>query len=202
MKFRNLTFNIKSVIMKHAFNNIISVIYSFIKFCFIKIFHWKGFKYSLIERFSPNTDIYFLGENAKIVLGSKVRAHTLCRLRVVGKGQIYIGDNTTMNYGCMITSRNKIQIGQEVEFGPNVLLYDHDHDYKCKGGLKAGKYTDGEITIGDNSWIGANVVILKNTKLGKNCVVAAGSVIGNCEYPDNTVIYQKRETLTKSFTLK
>lgn len=104
-----------------------------------------------------------------------------------------------MNYGCMITSRNKIQIGNGVEFGPNVLLYDHDHDYKCSGGLKAGKYKVGEIIIGENSWIGANVVILKNTKLGKNCVVAAGSVIGNCEYPDNTIIYQKRETLTKSF---
>ena len=71
-----------------------------------------------------------------------------------------------------------------------------------KGGLKADKYKEGTIEIGENCWIGANTVILRNTKLGKNCVVAAGSVLGNCEYPDNTVIYQKRETLVKSYEIE
>lgn len=128
--------------------------------------------------------------------------HSLCRIRVIKNGIIKIGDNTTMNYGCMVTSRGTINIGSGCEFGPNVLLYDHDHDYKCEGGLKANKFVEGTIEIGENSWIGANCVILKNTKLGKNCVVAAGSVLGNCEYPDNSVIYQKRETLTKIFIKK
>lgn len=188
--------------MKRFVNNVVSVFYSFVKFNFIKLFHWHQFYFSFVERCSPNTDIYFIGREGKIVLGHKVRMHTLCRLRVIKKGVIKIGDNTTMNYGCMVTSRNNIIIGNGCEFGPNVLLYDHDHDYKCEGGLKANKYVNGTIEIGENSWIGANCVILKNTKLGKNCVVAAGTVLGNCEYPDNTVIYQKRETITKSFIKK
>jgi len=186
--------------MKRLRNNVISVLYSSVKFLLVKVFHWKQFYYRSVERFSPQTDIYFIGRQCKIILGNKVRAHSLCRLRVIKKGVIHIGDNVTMNYGCMLTSRNSIKIGSGVEFGPNVLLYDHDHDYKCEGGLKAGRFVDGTIEIGENSWIGANVVILKNTKLGKNCVVAAGCVLGNCEYPDNTVIYQKRETHTKSFS--
>ena len=188
--------------MKRFCNNVISVAYSIIRFSFIKLFYWEQFHYQMIERFSPNTDIYFIGRRGKIVLGRKVRAHSLCRLRVIGNGVIDIGDNATMNYGCMVTARGFIKIGRGVEFGPNVLLYDHDHDYKCEGGLKAGKYKTGTIEIGENSWIGANVVILKNTKLGRNCVVAAGCVLGNCEYPDNTVVYQKRETQTKSFSYK
>lgn len=185
--------------MKRFVNNVVSVVYSFVKFSFIKLFHWNQFYFKCIERFSPNTDIYFIGKGGKIILGHKVRMHTLCRLRAIKDGVIEVGDNATMNYGCMITSRNNIIIGNGCEFGPNVLLYDHDHDYKCKGGLKANKFINGTIEIGDNSWIGANCVILKNTKIGKNCVVAAGTVLGNCEYPDNTVIYNKREILTKHF---
>ena len=41
-------------------------------------------------------------------------------------------------------------------------------------------------------------MILRGTKLGDNCVVGAGCVIRG-EYPDNTVIVQKRETVTKTY---
>lgn len=184
--------------MKRFINNFISVLYSFIRFIFIKLFHGKRFKFHPIIRFSPNTEVYFLGKGS-IHLGKFVRAHSYCRFRVAKHGCIRVDDNSKFNYGCMITARKKIHIGAGTEFGPNVLLYDHDHDYRCEGGLKSNRYKEGVIEIGENCWIGANTVILRNTKLGNNCVVAAGSILGNCEYPDNTVIYQKRETFTKSY---
>ena len=187
--------------MKRFINNVISVFYSFFRFVFMKLFYGKHFKYYPIERFSPNTEVHFLGKGF-IYLGKFVRVHSLCRFRVIRQGCIKIDDNAKFNYGCMITARKMIHIGAGTELGPNVLLYDHDHDFRCKGGLKADKYKEGTIEIGENCWIGANTVILRNTKLGKNCVVAAGSVLGNCEYPDNTVIYQKRETLVKSYDIE
>lgn len=183
--------------MKRTRNNIISVTYTLIKFSFIKLFHWKQFNFYPIERFSPNTDIYFMN-NSKITLGKAVRAHSLTRFRVFAQGEIKIDDNVTFNYGCMLNAREYIHIGRGAEFGPNVLIYDHDHDFRVEGGLKKGAYKSGCVEIGENSWIGANVVILRNTKIGKNCVVAAGSVLGNCEYPDNTLIYQKKEIMTKT----
>ena len=36
------------------------------------------------------------------------------------------------------------------------------------GGLKAGNYKTGSVSIGNNVWIGANAVILRNTKIGLN----------------------------------
>ena len=183
--------------MKRLRNNIISVVFTLIKFAFIKLFHWKQFSFHPVERFSPDTDIYFLG-GGKIVLGRAVRAHSLCRFRVIVNGVIKIEENATFNYGCMINARELIHVGKGVEVGPNVLMYDHDHDFRnTEGGIKANKYKSGIIVIGDNTWIGANTVILKNTIIGKNCVVAAGCVLGNCEYPDNTLIYQKRDIQTK-----
>ena len=43
------------------------------------------------------------------------------------------------------------------------------------------------ITIGNNVWIGANVIVLKGTVLGDNTVVGTGSVVKG-EYPSNCVI--------------
>ena len=184
--------------MKRLVNNIISVIFTFIKFSIIKLFHWKRFYFHPIERFSPNTNITIVGKG-KLILGSRVTAHTGTKLKVLNKGKLVIDDKARFNYGCMVFCRESVHIHREVGFGPNVLMFDHDHDYRVHDGVGYGatKFISGSIEIGERTWIGANVVLLRNTKIGKNCVVAAGCVLRNCEYPDNTLIYQKRDTHTK-----
>lgn len=93
----------------------------------------------------------------------------------------------------MIVALKSVKIGKGVEFGPNVLVYDHDHDFRAIGGLKANKFKYGEVSIGDNTWIGANTVILRGTHIGNGCVIGAGSIVKG-EFPDNCIITQKRET--------
>lgn len=173
-------------------NNVISVGYTILKFLFYRILYGKRFKYSGIQRFSPNTQIFFIGQGS-IELGKSVSAHSGVKLRSIGKGILSIGSNTSINYGCMIVAMKMIKIGDGVEFGPNVLVYDHDHDFRSSGGIKDNKYKVGDVLIGDNTWIGANVVILRGTIIGKNCVVGAGSIISGV-YPDNSILTQERET--------
>ena len=45
-----------------------------------------------------------------------------------------------------------------------------------------------EIKIGDNVWIGWNCTVLKGVQIGKNSVVAAGSVVLRGKYPNNSLI--------------
>ena len=40
--------------------------------------------------------------------------------------------------------------------------------------------------MGDNVWIGGNVVVLPGVKIGDNCVIGAGSVVTK-DIPDNSV---------------
>lgn len=47
-----------------------------------------------------------------------------------------------------------------------------------------GRY--GEITIGDNVFVGANSTILYDVKLGNNCIIGAGSLV-NRDIPDGSV---------------
>lgn len=166
--------------------------YTLIKFCIIKIFHLKQFKFYPLELFSVNSEMS-IGKNSKVILGKYVRCQSNVRIRARKNAILNIGDNTAFNTGCVITCRHNIDIGSGVIFGQNVLIYDHDHDFRAEGGIKAKKYKYGKVTIGDNCWIGANTVILRGTTIGNNCVVGAGSVI-NGNYPDNSVIVQKRET--------
>lgn len=178
--------------MSRLINNIISVGYSMIRFTSLKLFKGKLFSFKGIQRFSPNTQLFFL-KNGEIHLGKKVRVHSGSKLRAIGEGKIHIGNDATFNYGCMLVSLKKIEIGAGVEFGPNVLVYDHDHDFRVKGGIKANKYKYADVSIGRNTWVGANTIILRGTRIGANCVVGAGCVISG-DYPDNSIIVQKRET--------
>jgi acetyltransferase-like isoleucine patch superfamily enzyme len=45
----------------------------------------------------------------------------------------------------------------------------------------------GKVIIGDNCWIGARAIILKDVVLGENCIVAAGAVVTK-SFPSGSVI--------------
>ncbi len=176
--------------MRRHINNIVSVIFSLLRFSVIKLIRPNRFFFHPIQRFSPNTQLYFLGKGS-MHFGRKVRAHSGVRLRVIKNGVINIEKNVSLNYGCMIFAMGYVKISQGVEFGPNVLVYDHDHDFRAVDGLKQGEFKISEVEIGANCWIGANSIILRGTKLGENCVVAAGSVIKGV-FPSNSLIIQKQ----------
>ncbi|MFA6808433.1 MAG: acyltransferase [Eubacteriales bacterium] len=178
--------------MKRYIRAAICLVYSIIKFCLIKLFHMHGFKFTPLNLVSPLTEIE-IGKKAKLKLGKMVRMRSGSKVKVRNGAEVQIGENTSLNYGCMIVSHEKIIIGKDVQFGPNVLIYDHDHDFRKKNGLKDLKYKTSKIEIGDNVWIGANTIILKGSKIGNNCVIGAGSVIKG-KFEDNTVIVQRRET--------
>ena len=183
--------------MRRRLFNLISVLFSAVKFGAIKLFHGNHFCFHGIQRFSPNTEV-IIAEQGTLYLGKRVRAHRRSRLSVSGNGLLKIGSNTALGNGVSITCMGKITIGEGVQIGPDTKIYDHDHDYRAPGGVKAEKFLTSPVEIGDNTWIGCNVVILRGTTIGKNCIVAAGSVLKG-SYPDNSVIVQKRQTSVTTY---
>ena len=89
-----------------------------------------------------------------------------------------------------------IKIGNDVMFGPNVVVFDHDHDY---GSTRwKDEYKTSEIQIGNNVWLSSNVTILRGAKIGDNCVIGAGAVIKG-EIESNTIVYAKQNLVKKQF---
>ncbi len=68
--------------------------------------------------------------------------------------------------------------------GEFVLIYTQDHKIHGEG---YDGYTIGDVTIGNNVWIGGRVTILKGVTIGDNAVVGAGAVVTK-NVPMNAVV--------------
>ena len=91
--------------------------------------------------------------------------------------KIQIGRDTYINRGTMLDAHNKIWIGERVMVGPGCYITDSDHGKKAGIPAKEQPMVKGEVVIGDEAWVGANVTILKNVHIGKGAIVAAGAVV-------------------------
>lgn len=98
-------------------------------------------------------------------------------------GKLIIGDNCFFNNDCTIDVTKYVEIGAGTIFGENVKIYDHNHKFNdFNKMIKEQGYSEEEVYIGKNCWIGSNVTILKGTHIGNNCVIGAGcTVTGNIE---------------------
>lgn len=168
-----------------------------LKIAWTKIFHMKTFKGSLVSAISPLTEIT-IERGAQLSIGKKFRMRDGAKIRVRKGGTCIIGKNTSVNSNNMIACHERIEIGDNVQFSPNVQIYDHDHDFRAEGGIEAMKYKTSPVKIGNNVWIGANTVILRGTEIGDNCVIGAGCVIKGV-YKEDSIIVQKRVTISNEY---
>lgn len=159
----------------------------------LKILYWKlrygtRLQTSLIQGFDRvHMEIY---HNGRIILGQRVQNRGELYLICDGEGELKIGSHVHCNTNSSITCMGKITIGEYCKFGNNLVIVDHDHNYKNDD----QEYLIGEVSIGDRVWIGANCTILKGAHIGNDCVIAAGSVVKG-DVPDGTVFYQKRQNV-------
>lgn len=89
---------------------------------------------------------------------------------------IEIGKNFYANHNCIILDVNKVKIGNNVMFAPNVQVYTATHPIDAEervSGVEMGY----AIKIGDNVWIGGGAIICPGVKIGENTTIAAGSVV-------------------------
>ena len=89
---------------------------------------------------------------------------------------IEIGKNAFINYNCTIIDVGKVVIGDNCLIAPNVSIYTAGHP--VHPATRNSMYEYGiDITIGDNVWIGGNVVIMPGVHIGDNVVIGAGSIV-------------------------
>lgn len=98
---------------------------------------------------------------------------------------IEVGNNFFANYNCTILDVGKVIIGENVQFAPNVSLYTAGHPIHPDSRNSGYEYGIG-ITIGDNVWLGGNVVVNPGVHIGNNVVIGAGSIVTK-DIPDNVV---------------
>lgn len=89
---------------------------------------------------------------------------------------IELGENFYMNVNCVILDEARVTFGSNVFVAPGCGFYTAGHPFDISqrnSGLEYAK----PITVGNNVWIGGNVVVCPGVTIGDNCVIGAGSVV-------------------------
>ncbi len=93
-----------------------------------------------------------------------------------GVGDVHIGDRSRIGIGNVVIG--PVNIGNDVIFAQNIVMSGLNHVYEdINTPIHQQPVTTGTITIEDECWLGANVVVTAGVKIGKHSVVAAGAVV-------------------------
>lgn len=101
---------------------------------------------------------------------------------------VRIGSGVVLGRGSHIVGHQSIDIGDDVYTGPYIYVTDQNHGYTDPE-VPIGKQwpVNEPVSIGPGCWIGTGAVILPGARLGRNVVVAAGSVVRGT-FPDHCVV--------------
>ena len=105
-----------------------------------------------------------------------------------------VGSHCFMNFNFTVQDDARVRIGNHCNFGPNVtivtplhpMLADERRGILCKDGQERFLCYAKEVSIGNDCWFGANVVVCPGVTIGDNCVIGAGSVVTK-DIPANVV---------------
>jgi acetyltransferase-like isoleucine patch superfamily enzyme len=91
---------------------------------------------------------------------------------------LQIGDRCVIGRGSHIVAHYSLVIGDDVFTGPYVYITDQNHGY-ADPEVPIGRQMplNAAVRIGSGSWLGAGAVVLPGADIGRNVVIAAGSVV-------------------------
>ena len=119
-----------------------------------------------------------------VTLGRRVSFGAYTQLRPssqyggeVGEGCV-IGDGSSFGPFAYIGCAGMIRIGENCMFGPRVSIIAENHLIPSRlSSLKEAGVIRKGIVIGNDCWVGANVVILDGSVIGDGVVIGAGAVV-------------------------
>lgn len=114
-----------------------------------------------------------------LVIGDRVQlVSTVAQLELVtgSNARLEIGERSLVNFGCSLVALERVSIGPRCLIGPHCMIMDTAfHDVDPVRRLEPP--TAQPITIGENVWLGARVVVLPGITIGDDSVIGIGSIV-------------------------
>ena len=124
-----------------------------------------------------------------IELHDRVRLFEHCVLAVdhaSAQSGIVLEEAVAINVRAYLDGSGGIRIGKRTILGPNVVIVSSGHRVDADVPIQASGKEFASVSIGADSWIGANVVILKGVSIGDRVVIGAGSIVTH-DIPDRSI---------------
>lgn len=90
--------------------------------------------------------------------------------------KISIGNNCWIGKNLSLDGNGEVIIGNNVDIAPHVVINTGGHKIGDTN-RRAGEGVSTKIVIEDGCWVGTRVTIIRDTRIGKGCMVAAGALV-------------------------
>lgn len=98
-------------------------------------------------------------------------------------GDVKVGENSWIGPFTVLDGSGGLQIGSNCSISAGVQIYSHDSvAWAISAGEKEYEYRN--TKIGDNCYIGPNVIISKGVEIGDGCIIGANSFV-NKSFPEH-----------------
>jgi len=148
-----------------------------------------------LEVWARGTNVLELGDHTFVDDGARVKLHSgAVRARdhvqfregsfVKSSGELTVGSRAVVSHAVIVHCAESVTIGDRVILADRATVVDSDHlaDGSDEGILDRIKVAP--VSIGSNTFVGANSVVTRGARLGRNAAVGAGAVVRAGTYPD------------------
>lgn len=141
--------------------------------------HWHLLRREAFARWPLHGDVLEALDDGRLDIGANVLLEPHVWLTAPAPGRISIGEGTFLNVGVMVAAVELVEIGAHCMLANGCFVTDGNHrfDDPDKPVPWQGFTTKGPTRMGDNCWLGANVVVASGVTIGERSVIGANSVV-------------------------
>lgn len=141
-------------------------------------------KGSIVQR---GAVLYARGNEGSIRIGARARIRHGAMLLPYG-GFVHLGDDCSVNPYTILYGHGGLSIGNSVRIAAHTVMIPANHGFDDMAvPIREQELTKRGISIGDNVWVGSNVVVLDGCRIGTGSVIAAGAVVSG-DVPPGVVV--------------
>jgi acetyltransferase-like isoleucine patch superfamily enzyme len=141
--------------------------------------HWELMRRGAFARWPVQGNVLEALRGGRLQVGEGVLLEPHVWITAPGRARVRIGQGTFLNMGVMVAAQQLVEIGDHCMLANGCFVSDASHRYDDPDRpiTWQGFQSKGATRIGDNCWLGANVVVTSGVTIGARCVIGANSVV-------------------------
>jgi acetyltransferase-like isoleucine patch superfamily enzyme len=141
--------------------------------------HWEFMRREAFVRWPVHGNVLEALREGRLTVGAGVLLEPEVWITAPGQARVSIGEGTFLNKGVMVAAYELVEIGRHCMLANGCFVSDASHRFDDleKPITWQGFTSKGPTRIGDNCWLGANVVVTSGVTIGQRCVIGANSVV-------------------------
>jgi acetyltransferase-like isoleucine patch superfamily enzyme len=141
--------------------------------------HWEFMRREAFVRWPVHGNVLEALIEGRLEVGAGVLFEPGVWITAPADARVRIGEGTFLNKGVMIAAQQLVEIGSHCMLANGCFVSDANHRFDDPDlpVTWQGFVSKGPTRVGDNCWLGANVVVGSGVTIGKRCVIGANAVV-------------------------